>query len=80
MTKINLIQELDISKLNCTLNNISYSSVNYLIMNEETENQIRRQQFDDNVRIIGNYKYICTYRGIKIANDNSLSYGEVLIV
>ena len=28
MKKINLIQELDISRLNCTLNNIDYSSAN----------------------------------------------------
>lgn len=80
MTNINLIQELDISRLNCTLNNIGYSDINYLIMNQKTQNQLMIKTFDNNDRKIGNGCYIGTYRGIKIATDDSLNYGEVNIV
>lgn len=82
--KLNLVNELNLSKLDEMLNKIEASNINmssiYILMSDNTLKELRTILKDNDLYLPSDYYGYYSYKGIKIATCNYLNYGEIDIV
>lgn len=70
----------DYNKLNDKITKIKDNQIEYLIMSDETKNQMELTYKLGMFKGVPFEKMKYTYMGITILTDNSLPFGEILIV